>query len=218
MYTETFGRVPYLVARSRGKKSLSSKALFMPLSLLDLEVEHLNKRELHRIKEVRNSYPLMDIYCHPVKNVLALFLSEVLYRVVRDTEPDGRLFNYLCRSVQLLNGAEEGVANFHLVFLLHLPLYLGVHPNVTNYAPGCYFDMLNGIFTPAPPLHPHYLNQADSQIFARLTKMSFENSSLYAFSRHERALIIDRLFEYYRLHLPEFSEVKSLAVLQSLFD
>ena len=34
MYTEAFGRASYLVARSRGKKSSVSIALFMPLSVV----------------------------------------------------------------------------------------------------------------------------------------------------------------------------------------
>ena len=98
MYTEAFGRASYLVSRSRGKKSTVSKALFIPLSVLEMEVEHLNKRDLHRIKETRICFPLNDVCCDPVKNVLALFLSEVLFRVVKDTESDPRLFDYLCLS------------------------------------------------------------------------------------------------------------------------
>ena len=72
MYTEAFGRTSYLVARSRGKKSPVSRALFMPLSVLEMEVEHLNKRDLHRIRETKLCYPLTEVFCNPVKNVLAL--------------------------------------------------------------------------------------------------------------------------------------------------
>ena len=72
MYTEAFGRASYLVARSRGKKSSVSKALFMPLSVVEMEVEHLNKRDLHRIRETKLCYPLTEVFCNPVKNVLAL--------------------------------------------------------------------------------------------------------------------------------------------------
>ena len=63
MYTEAFGRASYLVARSRGKKSSVSKALFMPLSVVEMEVEHLNKRDLHRIRETKLCYPLTDVFC-----------------------------------------------------------------------------------------------------------------------------------------------------------
>lgn len=108
MYTEAFGRASYLVARSRGKKSSVSKALFMPLSVVEMEVEHLNKRDLHRIRETKLCYPLTEVFCNPVKNILALFLSEILFRVVKETEPDSRLFEYLFESIQLLELSDKG--------------------------------------------------------------------------------------------------------------
>lgn len=218
MYTEAFGRASYLVARTRGKKSIVSKSLFMPLSVVEMEVEHSNKRDLHRIRESKLCFPLTELFCNPVKNVLALFLAEVLYRVVKETEPDERLFNYLCSSIQYLEVAEKGVANFHLVFLLHLLFYIGIYPNVGTYREDAYFDMLNGVFVERIPMHRHYLTPKESVILARLLKIRFENMSLYAFSRQERVEIIQRLLAYYRLHLPDFPEIKSLSVMQSLFD
>lgn len=218
MYTEAFGRASYLVARNRGKKSTVSKALFMPLSVLEMEVEHLNKRDLHRIKETKLCYPLSEVFCNPVKNVLALFLAEVLLRVLKDTEPDPPLFDYLYRSIQLLEYADEGVANFHLVFLLHLLRYMGIFPNAEASKGDCYFDMLNGVFADRIPMHRHYLNKPESVVFARLLRISFENMSLYTFSRQERVGVVHRILEYYRLHLPEFPEIKSISIMQSLFD
>lgn len=218
IYTEVFGRAAYLVSRSRGKKSSVSKALFMPLSVLEMEVEHLNKRDLHRIKEARLCYPQSELFCNPLKNVLTLFLAEVLFRVVKETEPDERLFDYLYQSIQLLEYADQGIANFHLVFLLGLLHYLGIFPNVEAEKEAVYFDMLNGEFVRQIPMHRHYLDQDESRIFARLLRIRFENMSLYSFSRQDRVLIINRIFEYYRLHLPEFPEIKSLSVMQSLFD
>lgn len=218
MYTEAFGRTAYMVARSRGRKSAVSKTLFIPLSVLELEVEHYPKREIHRIKESKVCFPLTDLCCNPVKNIIALFLSEMLYRVVKETEPDERLFDYLYHSVHLLENTTEGIANFHLVFLMGLLRYLGVFPHIDTYNDGYYFDLHNGIFVAEIPMHTHYLNKDDSLVFARLLRISYENMSLYMFSRHDRINIIQRIIEYYRLHLPEFPEIKSIAVMQSLFD
>lgn len=217
-YTEAFGRVSYLVARSRGKKSPVSRALFMPLSVLEMEVEHLNKRDLQRIREAKLCFPLSGLLTDPVKNVLALFLAEVLFRVVKETEPDPRLFDYLSRSIRLLEYADKGIANYHLVFLLGLLQYMGIFPNVDSYREGSYFNMLDGEFTDRIPLHRHYLNREESAFFARLLRISFENMSLYVFSRRERVDIIHHILAYYRLHLPDFTEIKSLPILQSLFD
>lgn len=218
MYTEAYGRVSYMVSRSRSKKSPVSKAFFIPLSVVEMEVEHLNKRDIHKIRESKLCYAQTELFCNPVKNVLALFLAEVLFRVVKDTEPDARLFEYLYKSIYLLEHQEEGLANFHLVFLLGLLHYLGVFPNTDTYIPGYYFDMLNGTFVDRVPMHRHSLNREESAIFARLFRISYENMSLYSFSRQDRVNIIGRILEYYRLHLPEFPEIKSVSVMQTLFD
>jgi DNA repair protein RecO (recombination protein O) len=78
--------------------------------------------------------------------------------------------------------------------------------------------MQNGIFADQAPLHRYYLNREESQIFARLFKISYENMSLYAFSRHDRVNILNRILTYYRIHLPEIPEIKSLVILQALFE
>lgn len=218
MYTERFGRVSYLVPRTKGRKSSIPQALFMPLSVLEMEVEHKNNRELHRIKEARPLVALPQLSCNPVKNVLALFLAEVLYRVVRESEPDAKLFDFIIRSVCLLDISEKGVANFHIVFLLRLLHYLGIFPNAESFHTGCYFDMLNAVFTHSLPMHRHYLNVRESGIFFQLLRISYENMHTYAFSRADRVAIINRIIEYYRLHVPEFPEIKSVFVMQGIFN
>ena len=132
IYTKDFGRVSYMVARKRGKRSSVSQALFMPLSVLDLEVEHQNKRDIQRIKEVYLAFSASSFQLDPVKNVLALFLSEVLFRVVKDTQPDERMYAFLTDSVRILDSVEQGLANFHVAFLLNLLHYLGIFPNVEH--------------------------------------------------------------------------------------
>ncbi|MDR1332141.1 MAG: DNA repair protein RecO [Tannerella sp.] len=218
IYTEAFGRTPYMIARQRGRKRGVSHALFMPLSIVEMEVEHLNTRDIQRVREARICFPLSSVPAHPVKNCIALFLSEVLYRAIRSQAPDGQLFGYLNDSVQWLEMADGGVANFHLVFLMQLVRYLGVYPNISSFSPDGYFDMLNGIFTTIPPEHGHYLDREESVIFSRLLRMNYANMGLYGFSREERQRIIGRILEYYRLHMPDFPEIRSVAVMQSLFE
>jgi DNA repair protein RecO (recombination protein O) len=217
-YTEISGRTAYLVPRNRGRKSNVSHALFMPLSVLEMEVEHQNNRDLQRIKETKVCYLQHSIASHPVKNLIALFIAEVLYRTARTKDSDSPLFNFLYDSIRWLELSVDGVANFHLVFLIRLARYLGVFPNAENYHPGYFFDLLNGVFTPILPVHRHFLNETESIIFFRLLRINYENMAVYSFSRRERLHIIRRILEYYRLHLSDFQEIKSLSVMQSLFD
>jgi DNA repair protein RecO (recombination protein O) len=218
IYTELFGRVSCLAGRAKGRGNAVSKALFMPLSVIEIEMDRRPRLEFCYIRETKLCFPLSRLFTDPVKNALALFLAEVLYRAIKEPEPDPRLFDYLCRSICILEEAGEGAANFHLVFLLHLLRYLGVFPNIDTWRENYYFDMLSGVFTGSPPLHKHYLSREESLVFARLFRISFENMSFYDFSRRDRVNILNRIIAYYRLHLPEMPEIKSLSVLQILFD
>ena len=218
IYTESFGRTSYLVARQRKRKTFVSYALFMPLSVIEMEVEHVRTRDIQRLKEAKICFPLSSIPSHPVKNAIALFLAEALYRLIRTKEADPKLFDYLSNSIRYLEILEQGIANFHLVFLIHLSRYMGIFPNAASYVSGVYFDLLNGVFTPQIPGHPHYLNKEESAIFARLLRLNYENIALHSFSRKERTTIIHHILTYYRLHVTDFPEIKSLAVMQSLFD
>ena len=218
IYTELFGRVGYLITPARRGKGGVAQALLMPLSLLDLEVEHRNDRDLQRIREARSLSLPTALQTHPVKNAEALFLAEILYRVIREKESDPPLFHFLFDAVRHLETADAGIANFHLTFLFRLAVYLGIRPNRETYVEGRYFDLLEGIFTEEVPLHGRYLNADDSRVMARLTKMTFANMSLFAFSHTERSAILGHVLDFYRLHLPGFPELKSLEVLRALFE
>ncbi|MDR2233068.1 MAG: DNA repair protein RecO [Tannerella sp.] len=218
VYTEVYGRATYLVAARRKHKSRVSNAHFMPLSIVEMEVEHKKNRDIQRLKEVRILYPLVNIPSHPVKNTIALFLAETLYRIIHSSEPDAKLFDYLYHSIRHLEILEHGIANFHLVFLIYLTRHLGIFPNAELQTPDSLFDLLNGVFTTQQPAHPHFLNKEESLVFARLLRMNYENMALYTFSRKERNLIVQQIFVYYRLHSVEFPEIKSLAVMQALYD
>ena len=218
MHTEDFGRVAYLVLNTHGRKSKVSRALLQPLSILDLEVDHLNNRDLQRIKEAKRGFASTQIHCHPVKNAIALFLSEVLYRIIQEKEPNKPLFDYLCRSIKWLDIADEGIANFHLAFLLQLSAYIGIHPNGDTFKAGYFFDLINGVFTGSVPEHNNYLSKDDAVVFERLLRINYENMALYTFKRQERITILRYIIKYYRLHTSDFPEIKSLVVMQSLFD
>ena len=218
MYTEQFGRIAYMVSNARNNKSRLPHSLLQPLSALELEVEHLNNRELQRIKELKSGYEIAQLHYHPVKNAIALFLAEFLYRVIQEKEANHALFDYLWRSIHWLEIADAGIANFHLTFLLQLSVLLGIRPTGKTYKTGSYFDLQNGVFSETIPQHDNYLNVNDSLVFERLLRMNYENMSLYDFNRQERVAIVRHIIAYYRLHLSGFPEIKSLAVVQSLFD
>ena len=121
-------------------------------------------------------------------------------------------------ALTVVNIMEEGKANFHLCFLLQLCSFLGFSPNMETYRTGYFFDMLNGIFSPSRPIHTYTLDAREAEVFARLTRMDFNNLRHFKFNRGERNAILDRILTYYRLHQPDISELRSPEILRAIFD
>lgn len=217
VYTMQFGRVSYLVRGMNKKKSAFRSGLLQPLSLLEMDVSHMPGKDLQRIREMQVSYPFTSIPYHPVKNAIALFLAEALYRILRQTEPDEGLYLFLEESLKSLDASEEGFSNFHLVFLMRLTRHLGFEPN-QDAGTIRYFDLMNGIFVADRPLHAHYVLPEFTGDFAALLGLGYDDMKELRLTRQKRMKLLEILIEYYKLHVPDFHGMQSLAVMQSLFD
>ena len=217
LYSSEFGRISYLVGNHRRRKAVNPACL-QPLSLIEYEADHHNGRELQRLKEIRPLCPLTDIPMNPVKNGISMFLAEILTRVLNEAEANPTLFDYLLQSVEILDRCQAGAANFHLVFLIKLSIFLGFYPNISDGRKGGYFDLQAGCFTPARPLHNAWLSPEEARKLVSLMQMRFDNMETFRFSRQQRTAVLHRILDYYRLHLADFPEIKSLAVLEECFE
>ena len=218
LYTEKYGRISYALPQSQGLKSKLQRPLFMPFSILDIESEYKPGRDIQKIKEVRPAEILQQLHYDPVKNAITLFLSEFLSRVIREPEANPTFFEFLLQSIRLLDIIEEGKANFHLCFLIRLSGFLGFYPNMENYYPGNYFDLLNGTPSPTSPNHSYFLSPDETSSFATLMRMNYHNLHIFRFSREERIQILEHIINYFKLHHAGFTQLKSLDILKALFD
>ena len=150
IYTDGRGLMSFAVPQGKTHAARMRNALLMPLSLIDLEATMRNGHELSMLREVRRNYPLATIYSDPIKNAIALFISELLAHVIQEPEGNSYLFRYIEQSVQLLEQMPDQIANFHICFLFHLGAHLGIQPNVESYRKGYWFDMTDGVFVPWP--------------------------------------------------------------------
>lgn len=218
VFTRDFGRVAYLLPKSNGRKTKINPALFFPLSLLEIETEHLPLREIQRLKEVERSIPLYSICTDVNKVSIAFFLSEFLSKILRETSDNALLHDYLYHSILYLENTERGLGNFHLAFMVGLTRFLGIYPNMDEYTKGAYFDLLNGEFVPHPPLHSYYLSRKQSVYLCYFRQINYRNMFLFKLSRNDRSVIIETILTYYRLHVVDFSSLKSLDVLREVME
>lgn len=218
LFTKESGKGSFVVKGVHGKKSALRLSMLQPLSIIEIETSNRKNRDIQYIKEGKTAVVFEDIYFNPAKNAIALFIAEVLLRSLRETEKDEALFEFLHQSIVLLDRCKTGTANFHLVFLVQFSRHLGFYPNVEEKQSNAYFDLQNGSFVAARPLHIYYLTPQWAEVIFQLTRMDYNNLHQYQISREQRAEILRFLLDYYRLHVSDFGRPKSLEVLQALFD
>lgn len=217
VYTEVHGPVSFLVRVPKGRKANVKGVLFRPMTMLELDYEHRPKASLQKIKDVRIAYAYTSIPYHPYKAAMALFLSEFLYRVLRSEAAHPSLYSYLTYSLQWFDRCETGFSNFHILFLIRLTRFLGFYPNVEEYSEGDFFDLQNACFTPLRPFHFLYLQPEEARHLPLLMRMSYETMHRFSYTQAQRARMLVVLNDYYRIHLPDFPELKSLDVLHEVF-
>jgi DNA repair protein RecO (recombination protein O) len=201
----------------RSRKAGLAAGTFMPLALVEMEAEVRPTRSMLTVKEARWSYPFRTLPFDAVKCPLALFLAEFLRHALREGSDCESLYAYLEAAIKWLDNAERSVANFHLVFLMKLTRFLGLLPNTEEFVRGCWFDLRAAQFVALRPLHPDALSPDEAEKMAQLVRMNFETMHLFAMNRVERGRCLEVILMYYRLHLPEFGELKSVEILKELF-
>lgn len=217
MLTASVGRVSFACGLSKTNRGKIKKQLFQPLTLLDIVFDYRPNVELQRIKDVRMARPFISIPFDAHKLSIGLFLAEFLVYASKGEQDGNRLEEFTEKSLLWLDNAVEGFANFHLVFMIHVSLFVGFYPNLDGYSDGAWFDLRDGSFTMTCPSHPDYLNPDDSRRILLLTRMNFDNMRLFRMSRDDRNRCLDVIMAYYRLHVPNFSVLRSLDVLRELF-
>ena len=217
MFTESNGRLSFAVPIPKTSKGRLKKQYFQPMTLLEVECDVRQRVQLQKLKDARLLTPYSSIPFSPDKLAISLFVAEFLYHALRSEQQNELLFAYLLDSMQWLDIAERGYANFHLTFLMRMSRFLGFYPNLDDYTDGCVFDLRTATFSLQVPTHRDFLSPDDSRRIHTLMRMDFPTMHLFQLSRQERNRIAEVLLHYYQLHIPQFPELKSLSVLQELW-
>jgi DNA repair protein RecO (recombination protein O) len=222
VYTELFGIQSYIVkgVRQTSKKGAGKALYFQPAAMLDMVVYHNQFKNLNFIKEYEWGYIYRHVLFDVVKNTVAMYIVEMLQHSLKQPEANPELFYMISDSLKQLDGASGATtANLPLYFSLHLAGELGFkiggeHNDVTPF-----LDLQEGQFVESKPLHSYYLDKPMAAATFRLLSINFYNDleSIH-FSRSMRQDLLKAYQNYLALHVQDFGEIKSLPVLQELFN
>ena len=203
VFTKALGGQTYLVQGVRTAKPKHCIALFQPLTLLDLVVYHKKQASLQRVSEVKCHTPIHGILGNLPKAAIAVFLAELLTKVVREEESNEALFDFLWQSVLDFNERTAHYTLFHLSFMLQLCPYLG-------------FGVKHGqeIYTQLRQAGHHWA--MDAQEVRWLDALLAGDVASLDIDKATQRRLLAGVLRFYQLHLDSLATLKSLEVLQTL--
>ena len=188
--SKDYGRRSFLV-RGAGKKAMS---LYLPLNILEADITESSKSNLYTARNVVLRHPLMGIRNDVFKNSMTMFMSEVLYRVIKDGTYEDGLYEWCEKTI--LDAMQSDFSNYHICFLLELSVALGFSPESRDLKPfvGEHYDIVEG--------------------FMRLPLAEAMLIPLNGTIRNE---IAEEVLRYIEFHTESTLNINSLRVLRELF-
>lgn len=187
-----YGRRSFLV-RGAGKKVMS---LLLPLNILEAEITESTKSTLYTARNLTSRHPLLGIRNNIYKNTMTMFLSEVIYRTIKEGAQEHDLFEWCRGQILLLSAMESDFSNFHIRFLLELSVAIGFSPETSDLMP--------------------FVEENYTTVSEFMTS-SFAESMLIPLSGPVRNKICEDVLRYIEYHSESTLTINSLKVLRELF-
>lgn len=211
VFTRQLGLRSYIIKGVRGPRGRVKQNLLQPLTCLDMVVYDNPKTDLNYIKEVSQSVSHSDTqtlcYSSPTQNALRFFMTEILYKALREAEPMPALFDYV---EDITFHLSPFTSYLPISFLLTVARHLGIEP-LDNHSPRePLFDLQEGCFV-ATPTETTLSPTLSSLLHEYLSTTQPPTQPLKS-----RRDLIDALIAYYQLHLSGFSHFHSHEILHTI--
>lgn len=211
VFTRQLGVRSYIIKGVRSRTGRVKQNLLQPLSSLDMIVYDNHRNNLNHIRELtpRNSQQPSD----PVEIALRFFMTEVLYRALREEEPMQELWDYVetaSNKIQTEDGKRKDVP---IAFLLNVTHYFGIEPMDNHSASRKLFDLQEGRFidSPTETTLPQDLSEMLHTYLYNLPTFQFPT-----YTSSERGKLLDALIAYFQIHLSGFHNFNSHQILHTI--
>jgi len=215
IFTRDYGIKSFIV-RSSSKSRNNKLAKIQPLNILNIEWKAKGDSELVYARNIEIAEPYKDIPLNIEKSSILLFLSEILYKTIKEEFENQDLYDYIKNALIYLDHCQE-YSNFHLCFLLKMSKYYGYMPFLDQKNLNNFFDVQDGNLQFNEPRHKYYFSEDNTALLKQFSGMNFDESERVKLSREKRNLFLKDIINYYRYHIDGMEEIKGHEVLQEVF-
>ena len=212
VYTQSHGLTSMIVGGVRKINAKSPLSLYQLAHWIEVVVYLKDPKQLNRVKEARPLFHYRQIPFDLKKRSIALFITEVLQKSVREHEANPALYQFLRDIYTYLDRTDLPVSNMHLIFLIQLAQFLGFSPHGSYNDDHPFFNLLKGEFTDRQ--HPIYtMDRSASQMLSELLHHVPATCHHLRIDRSERQAMIQHLLAFYHLHIEKMGKINSHKIL-----
>lgn len=201
-FTERFGLQSFVINGVRSARSKTSAAFFQPLQLLDLVQYHDEKKDLHRLNEVKSAVALHQIPIAPAKSAMAIFVAEMVSKLVKEGQSNTVLFELIWNWAIRLDQQTAHFDTNHIELIWQILEPMGIQPE-------------SGMEI----LKSNPFSKANDEMETPDMHLWLEGKSAFPenLGSRQKQWLLDQLLFYLQKHLEGAGNLNSLQVLREVF-
>lgn len=216
IYTLEKGLKSFIVNGIRSGKSKSKSNIYQPMNILSLVAYEKENAGLSRIKECKHGYIYQDLVFNVHKSSIAMVLIEIARNSITESEDNQELYQFLEDWLIFLDQTTEKTTQLVVLFLVELSAFLGFAPQNNYAADSPYFDLREGRFQSSLNPSSENLEQDSSLLLNRVLLEKKEDIHKVDMESRIRHKLFNALLMYYKIHIDNFKEPKSLNILRQI--
>lgn len=216
IFTLHYGIMSFMIKGVRSSKGRNKQNLLQPLSYIDISFYYNHKAEIQYIKELKPAKQWNTIPFDCSKTTIIFFMTELLYKTIREEEANLPLFKHIATSLNTLDNQTEALGNFPITFMISTAKLLGIEPRNNYDNLHTLFNLNEGCFVTPPSIFENANNILDNNTSLALYQYLSYPANNICMPYIQRNAVLKSLLQYYKIHFENLSDFQSHIILHEV--
>lgn len=215
--TENSGLKSFIIQSVRKQKSKTSPSSVQLLASVDIDYYDKENTELFQLKEIKSNQLWLSLYSDMRKTSMGMYMAELTKKIINKYENHSDVFELLLHVLYKLENSDHSWS-IHLWYTIQLKSLSGFSLLRRILEEDHYYDILTSQSVRSKPIHGYYFDREMMSLLKTIEDMELEHVEKLNISKNLKNLLLDNIIEYFKVHVHNFSDIKSLSILKTVFE
>jgi len=215
--TESSGLKSFIIQSVRKQKSRISPSSVQLLASVDIDYYHKEDTELFQLKEIKTNVLWLSLYSDMRKMSMGMYMAELTKKIVNKYENHSDVYELLWQVLYKLENSDQSWSA-HLWYTIQLKALSGFSLLKKELDDDHYYDIRSSQTLRTKPLHGYFFDKDMMEILKELEDLEIEHIDAIVIGKNVKNILLENLIEYFKVHVHNFTDVKSLDILKTVFE